>query len=151
MNRCLYYFIMFQANINVFEVDFGMVKRFLSEVWWQIMKFKVFIVFFCLSLGACNSAEDEAYQAQLNKLKQQEIELQLSLEREKKQLAVEQKQRQDKFLQEGGTLEQFNELIEKEKRMTTEQIVLETQALKKQVEAQTKMISSLEEEAIKLK
>jgi len=23
---------MFQANINVFEVDFGMVKRFLSEV-----------------------------------------------------------------------------------------------------------------------
>ena len=32
MNRCLHYFIMFQANINVLEVDFGMVKRFLSEV-----------------------------------------------------------------------------------------------------------------------
>ena len=114
------------------------------------LKKQIFLLMTVFFFG-CNSADDVQYSSKLDELKEQERRLKVELSEQKQRIDLQQKERQKQFVQFGGTEEEFEKQLALEKRMSTEEIIQSTEALKKQIEDQKKLLSSLEEEAAKAK
>jgi len=99
----------------------------------------------------CNNAEDVTYDAKLEALRAQESLLNKTLEEQQKIINVKQEKRLEQFVELGGTVEEFDKLLELEHSMSTEEIIKSTESLKKQIEDQNRILSSLKEEAANLK
>ena len=113
-----------------------------------VLKKQIFLLITIFILG-CNNAEDARYNAKLDELREQERRLQIELNEQQKVIDLQQEKRLKQFIQLGGTEEEFQQQLEFEKRMSTEEIIRSTEALKKQIEDQQKLLSSLKEEASK--
>jgi len=115
----------------------------------SILKKYLFLLGTVFFLG-CNSADDEKYSAKLEELKQQEKILNSTLDEQKRIIDLQQEKRLKQFVQLGGTEEEFKRQLKLEDNMSTEEIIKSTEILKKQIEDQNRILSSLKEEASKV-
>jgi len=112
---------------------------------------KYFILLIAVFIFGCNNADDVQYEAKLKELQKQEKALNRVLDEQQKVIDLKQQKRLQQFIQLGGTEEEFKQQLEREQSMSTEEIIESTNALKKQIEDQNKILSSLREEASKTK
>lgn len=131
-------FIMLRSQVN----DLTMLKV------GSILKKKL-LLFIIVFIVGCSNADDAQYNARLAELKAQEKTLNKTLNEQKKIIDLQQKKRLEQFIQLGGIEGEFEKQLELERGMSTEEMIKSTDALKKQIEDQNKILFSLKKEAFK--